>query len=375
MLLSSSPGEKMQRLKKISPLLSIILCDFILLSLVVIGLDTRTKHTHKYMYVNTASFFYSRAHQLYEKGTYPKRDTTCFAPTVHAENYPPGLAYAGFIGYHLSRWIHRYNFFEFAVVFPVVMYLVILFAGYRMMARLYSRVAGLIFAALFTIMPAANKLTSPCYFTSESVGVLLFLLSIYFIIKIGDKPALYASLAVVSMSCFMLTWQLFLPILIITLIVTLTHLKSKTLIMSYAAVIIVPFIIGHVISKIFIGIDYSPFYVLKELIIGIKEGGTEAYSVAMRRAKLKPMGFEEYLKNFTWFAVPLLLVGLGVCIRFIKKVKYFVPLIGCLLGLVLICKYIKFRFAALPFILIVCGIGGEFLYNLGQIIVTSKRSK
>ena len=335
-----------------------------LLVLIATGINLRTEAAHKYMTINTATFFFERASYLEKNGRYPTVDETSFAPLTRAEDYPPGLAYAAVTAYRVTKPFHKYNFYEFAAIFPVGMYIVILLAGYWCITKMYSRPAGLIFAALFTILPAAVKLTSALYFTSESVGIFLFLISTFFVIKIEEQPLLYTALSIISVTFFVLTYQLFIPFLIVIAIVTVTRSERKNLALAYISVLILPLIIGHLISREVVGIDYSPFNVFRELFIGISESKTEHYKMAMGRTKLKPLDLAGYERNFSWIIIPLLFAGLIACIRKIKTTAYLIPLLACIIGMTLAFHYLKYRFIALPFMLVVSAIGWDFLYNI-----------
>jgi len=348
--------------KKILPIASIIACDLLLLAILWLGLYRRAEKRDKYVTGNTVCFFYERAEYLNVNGRYQKIDRLSYAPNEYPENYPPGVAYASVLTYRLTKWVHHLNFREYMSAFPLIVYAVIVFTGYWIMSRLYSRAAGLAFASIFSMANVSTGLTLMSYFTSEALGVFLCLISIYTIIKIPERPLLWAAAAVVSMTCLELTWQLFIPLLALIAVMAAVYYKNIRVACAYLAVIFVPLIAGHVISTGIVGIHYSPFYVIRELAIGVAERHTDAYALVLARKKLNPMTFMAFVRQFARPAAFFLAIGLAYCLRYRKQAKYLFPIIGCLAGIYLVTVYVKFRYIALPFIFMTAAIGFHAVY-------------
>lgn len=331
----------------------------LLLLILVIGIYIRTDDISDVMTYNTVTFFYSRARDLHTDNQYPLEDKLNYAPETFKEDYPPLPAYFSVMLYRISDLFLDISFYNFIMFFPVLMYIILFISGLFIVNNLYNKATGFFFAALLTITPATALLTKKGYYTEEALGVLLILLFFFFLIK-SEKKNKYIYLAITALTLLSLTWQTFIFIQLGLLVYLLIRRKK---IKKYLLILILPLLLGHVISVNMIGLDYSPIYVLKETYIGYKYDSTEDFSIAFHRGKLKSMDIQRYIKEFSYACTIFLIIGLFACLKNIRKPEYNILLIYSILGLIAIIKYIKFRFLSLTFILILSSIGLSCVYN------------
>lgn len=333
----------------------------LLITFLLIGLDLRTRDIPEEITINTVSFFYTRTKDLYYDGRYPIGDSKSLYPLTYKENYPPFLSFFT-VGLYKIVEIFNVNLHYFIVIFPVLMYLFLFFFGFFMLAYLYNKITGLFFIVLLTIMPVANKLTVKGYYTEEALGVLLVLISIFFIIKCEANKK-YVFLSIVALTLLALTWQVFIFILAGILILLIIKIKSKKHFIKYLSMLILPIFLAHIISIYLIGIDYSPISMFKESYLGIKEGDTVDFKIALGRGKLRPMDFDRFVEEYSYFGVIFLIFGSFICLKNIKRPKYYIVIVFTILSVIFLLKYIKFRFLALVPILIMSSIGLEGIFN------------
>ncbi len=337
-----------------------IISYLVLLLILSAGVYIRTHNLSNIMSDNTVDFYYARARDLQANNQYPLEDRLSYAPEVLKEDYPPFSAYFSVGMYRIIEPFFNISFYDFIMLFPVLVYIIMLILGFFIMNNLYGRNTGFFFAALLTIMPAAGFLTRKGNYTEEPLGVLLILLFFFFFIK-SEKNKWHAFFAIVTLTTLELTWQIFHLVLggvIACLIIRRKNVKT------YLLILILPLLLGHVISVYLIGLDYSPVYMLKEAYIGYKYEHTEDFQIALHRDKHVPMDIQWYIQEYSYLATVFLVLGLFVCFRNLRRVEFGVLLVFSVLGFVAIGKYVKFRFLSLLFILILCSLGLNWFYDL-----------
>ncbi|MCG2718344.1 MAG: hypothetical protein L6408_05860 [Nanoarchaeota archaeon] len=333
---------------------------YLLLILILFaGIYIRTDDSFNVMTGNTITFFYARARDLHITNQYPVEDKLNYAPEVFKEDYPPLPAYFTVSLYRISNLFLNTSFYDFILFFPIFMYVILFILGFFIIGNLYNKTAGFFFSALLTIMPAANLLTRKGYYTEEALGVFLILLFFFFFIK-SEKKRKYIYPAIIALTLLTLTWQIFILIQLGVLIYFIIYKKG---ISRYLLILILPLLIGHIISVNIIGIDYSPVYMFKETYMGYKYESTEDFQIAFHRGKLKSMDISRYTEEYSYFGLIFFMLGLFVCAKNFKKPKYSILLIYSILSFIAINKYIKFRFLALVFILILSSIGLDCAYK------------
>ena len=349
---------KYVRINKLKPIIFILLLAVIFM----IGINLRTRYTHRYMVINTVSFFYKRALYLSEKSSYLKEDRLGLAGQIDKEDYPPFLAYFAVASYNLTKWMHRLNFSDYIARLPLLLYCLIFLSGFHLLKKLFSLETGLVFAGLCSIMPVAVRMTVTGYYTSEALGILLTLLSLYFLIE-SERKYYFTYWTILSSTLLVLTWQLFVLFFVIVLGRLIVNIKSLSQFKRYLLILCVPFLLSHIISIYIIKINYSPFYILREIYLGCIYSKTQDYAIALYRAKLKPLDFQLFMRNFGYFGAIFLPFGLIECLKNIKKGQYYTFLFGFSVTFVLLCIYIKYRMIALPFLLVICSLGGSYIYR------------
>ena len=334
---------------------------FVLVLFLVLGIKMRLAENEIFI-GNTASFFYTRSEYLNDDAAYMKYDDLSYAPEIQKEDYPPFLAYFTVVPYKIINPFFDIDFYTFANYFPLFIFVLIFLSILFIVSDLYNKTAAIIAAILSAIMPVFITLSNRAYYTEEALGVLLIFWTFYFLIKSKEKKR-FTWLTIISLTLLMLTWQVFLIFILGILLLILIRIKSKNILKKYLLILIMPFLIGHIISVYFIDLDYSPVYVVKEFYMGIEKQDSEAFSVAFDRGKLKHMGLERYLDEYTYLGLIFVFLGLLKYFKKIKHEKYYVLFIFTVLSLISIINYIKFRFLAAPFILLSASLGLEAIYN------------
>lgn len=336
-----------------------IFCCMLFLFILCTGVYIRTNEVSNVMILNTAAFFYARARDLQTSNQYPLEDKLNYAPETFREDYPPFPAYFCVGLYKITNKFLDVSLYDFIMLFPVLMYIILSITGYLITGNLYGKIAGFFFTALLTIMPLAGVLTKKGYYTEESIGFFLILLFFFFFIK-SEKKRMYAYLAIVSLTLLSLTWQIFIWALVGVVAYLLAHRKKA---INCLLILTLPLLFGHIISVNLIGLDYSPIYMFKEAYIGYKYESTEDFQIAFDRWRHKPIDFQRYVKDYSYFGMVFLALGLFVCIKNLKKPEYSILLIYSAIGFIAISKYIKFGFFSLAFILMLSSIGMSYAYN------------
>jgi len=353
-----------QFLRKNQPTIKTIIFVLLVSSCFILGLQLRTRYVHKHMTLNTVSYFYRRARHLFEYGTYLKEDNLVLAGLIEKENYPPFPAYFTVTLYYLSRWAHGMDFKDFTAIVPVIMYVFTFAFGMWMIRKLYSGVCQLLFAAFLSFSLIGNRLLMIGYYTSECFGVFFMLTSLYFLIRWEEtEKFLYRLAAILSLTLLILSWQLFVVFYFIVFILFVIRLRSPKHLRNYVFILCIPYLLSHFLSIFVIKINYSPVYIFKEMVIGITSSKTPEYAVAFYRNKLFPLTLRTYLMNYGWVGLVLPVFGVIACLRKIREPRYHIPLIGGIITFTMYCIYIKYRVIALPFLLILVGIGATFLYH------------
>lgn len=346
-----------------------IICFALLLFVMCTGVYVRTEGSPDCITSNTASFFYARARDLQVNNQYPLEDRLNYAPEVFKEDYPPFPAYFAVGVYRLVSFFCNVSFHHFIVILPVLMYVILFVAGFFIVANLYGKLAGFFFAILLTIIPAASLLTQKGYYTEEALGVFLIILFFFFFIK-SKKNNKYVYLAITALTLLSLTWQIFLWVFAGVLVHLMFYRKKLT---HHLLILILPLLVGHIISVNIIGLDYSPVYMLKEAYVGYKYESSEDFKIAFDRVDLRPIGFQKYTEDFTYLGLIFSVLGLFVCLKNLKKHEYATLLVYSILGFTAVIKYVKFRFFSLVFIIMLSSLGMSYAYNFD--IVTRLRLK
>jgi len=336
----------------------------ILFFILLFGFYLRVKDVPDKIAINTVSYYYKLSMDLKNENQYPLDYSEGLYPVKYKENSPPFLALFTFFLYKLSSPLHI-DFYYFIIYFPLLMYLSLFIFGFIFVANLYNKTAGLFFVVLLSIAHLSVKLTVKGYYTEETLGVLLILFSIFFLIK-SEKNSNYVFLAILALTLLQLTWQVFIFVLMGVLILLVIKIKSKKHLIKYLAILILPLLLAHMISIYFIGIDYSPISMFKESYLGVRESNTEDFKIAFDRVKLQPMELESFIESYSHIGAVFLIFGLFICLKNIKQSKYHTILIFTILSMVFLLKYTKFRFFALVPILIMSSIGLEAVLNKSE---------
>src|SRR3989338_5347215 len=303
------------------PLIKIVGFTLLFAAIFIVGMGLRTRDMHPYLAINTVTFFYERANYLHEHGAYRKTDDLTSAGRVVEEDYPPLLAYAAVASYRVASSFYRFDFATAIAYFPVLCYLLIFLVGSYMTARLFTLETGALFAALFSILPASVRLTSVGYYPSECLGVFFFFACFYYLILSADKTQ-YLWFAILSATLLALTWQLFIAFFLIILVLIPVECRSLRRLAELAILLTAPLVLAHIISRYLIGIEYSPFAVIRETVGAFYLAGQEAYKIALGRSDLRPMKLNMFLGNYGWLCLILIPFGFLQASRRLGEARY-----------------------------------------------------
>lgn len=348
---------------KISGIIAII-------SFFILGLYLRTSMTSDILTGNTVAFYYSRAAYLEKTGSYLKDDNKTFALYPYKENYPPFPALAAIPLYSLIKPF-GITFDAFIAYFPVILYLSIFIIGFLIMKSLYDFEAGLFFSIIFSIVPAAINSTIKTYYTEEALGALLLILSAYYIAK-SEKVNGKFFLASIFLTLLALTWQVFVMFYFAIILYAILNIKNRKKFFAVLLVVISSLVFAHIISVWIIGIDYSPFQIMRESLITVREGNQPYFKIAFDRTDLNTRGVDNLFNEFGYVASILIFLGLLEQIFNFKENKNKFLLINGVIALSSIIISLKFRYYAMPFLIMAAALGARSLINVQKMKKSQK---
>lgn len=326
--------------------------------IILIGILIRVHGVSDFHTSNTVAFNYERAKYIVETGTYKKYDSLSYSPETFKEDYPPfTYLFSTLIYLPFLLLIDHYIFITY---YPIIMYVLICISGYYIFKNLFNNRVGLFFCGLFSILPVTSFLTKKGFYTQESTGILLILLFVYFFIKSLDIYK-YKWITIFILTFLTITWQSFLILLFGVIIFAIFYQKNFIYILL---LILIPFLLGHIIAFNLIGIEYSPINVLKETYIGYQNKDTENFKIALHRGKLRSYTVDKYIMHFTILSIILPIFGLYHCFINRKNSKYLFILIMGIFSISLLLIYMKFKYLAALFIIILSSIGLNYLYKI-----------
>lgn len=333
----------------------------VLLLFLLLGLYLRIRIPYDTLTANTVAFYYSRAEYLENKGSYIKYDDKTFADYKYKENYPPFPAYITVPIYKIVKPF-GIDFKRFIAYFPVLIYLVTFFAGFLVMKNLYSQEAGLIFSIILSVTPVAIRSTTKTYYTEEALGMLLIILSLYYIIK-SKKFDYNFFLAAIFLTMLSLTWQVFLLVQSMVGILFILSIRNKKLSMMYGALALAPFVIGHILSVYIIGLDYSPIHIVNESLITLRDSDKELFKIAFSRLDLGTPGALHIFNEFGYLISFLILIGFLHLLFNFKEQKNKALLIIGIIAAVAFLTSSKFRYFAFASLGLIAALGAYSLIN------------
>ncbi len=333
----------------------------IVLIFLFVGLYLRTQVPHNTMTANTVAFYFSRAEYLEQTGAYLKEDNTTFAGYSYRENYPPFPAYLSVPTYKVVK-IFGVNFNDYISYFPVLLYLVIFFAGFFAVKTLFNLDSAMFFSILFAITPVAIRVTNKNYYTEEALGILFMICSVYFVCKTKKFDFNFA-MATFFLALLALTWQVFLLVFFAIGLLAFFSFRNKRIMLAHYCLIILPLILGHIASVYIIGIDYSPISMIEESLITLQEGHEEYFKVAFNRRDLETPGYQNIKNEFGVFTSIMVLAGFAaLSFNFKEQKNRFLLFLGAIAGAAFL-NSTKFRYFAAGPLLIIGALGSDSLIN------------
>ena len=325
------------------------------------GIFLRINAPYNILTNNVVGFYFSRAEYLEINNHNVKEDDNTFAGYPYKENYPPFPAYVSVPIYDLVK-IFGVEFETYISYFPVLMYIAIFILGFFLIKSLFDLDTALFFIIIFSVIPAAVYATIKNYYTEEAFGMLLILISIYYLCRIKKFDSNFVFL-IVTLTILALTWQVFILINFTILLFMLFYYKNRRVIMLLSLVIILPLVIGHIFSAKIIGIDYSPINMIKESLITVKESGEKHFQIAFDRNNLKTPGYTRIWENFG--LLPIFTLS-GFIFLFVNKLEQrnkFILIIS-MVGLIAFLSSTKFTSFALIPLAITSAVGARSIINL-----------
>jgi len=350
---------KMSKIKNRELFLYIVLIVFIL-----IGVYMRIAFRPSIIPINIAGFYYYRASYLAENGEYIKLDTEGMYPYSYRENYPPFLVLFSVALYKISM---SNNLLVFLSYFPIMIFVLISIAGFYTLSRIFNNFVGVLFVALFSIVPSALRVTEKGFYTEDSLGIFLFIGLLYCIIRLKENKK-YLYLGIVLLTLFILTWQTFVILyagLLLILIFSLNdgQLRKKILLLS-----IIPLFISYFVSVILLGLAYSPFQIFKETYLSFTLNKDLDYRIAFERNDLIRTNTGMFLEEYSFFSIFLIFGALFSLSKFTEH-RYRSLFILSALSIFSVLTYLKLRYFALPMIVIMSSIG---IYKLFEFKKSNK---
>ncbi len=346
----------------------------IIFVILVLGVEIRTADSPWSIYNdNISSYYFHHSNYLNDTGHLPAADIWSFGPNTAQENIPPFLAFFSvFIYKILNVAAHWGSFYNFALAFPAVIFVLWGFSGFLIFLDLYKNYYhGLVFLFLLTLIPASLALTHGGSYSEQILGAFLVFVSIYFFIKATQKNIFFVFLGL-SLLGLVLTWQQF-PVLYAAMLVYLTVSfiaakgKNYRQTIFYLLAIGLPLILGHFISKSLMHIDYSPLLMIKELVIGLINYKNAAINIAMSRRDWGNLNLPLFINYFGILGGVLIVVGfLKLATNGMVKTKNLFLVIFGLVSFFMMFFFVKDRFLALPVLLFVMVEGFDAFWKIDR---------
>ena len=329
----------------------------VLILILILGVFLRIYDAPALITLNTSGYFYHRASYLAEEGSYLTLDTKNTYGSAYNENYPPFFILASVALFKLSQ---SNNLLAFMSYYPVLIYLAIAIFGYFALNMVYGRNTGLIFALLFSIVPAAVNATFTGHYTEEATGILL-IIGIIYSIGMLEKSMKHLYLGIFFLTSFILTWQTFVMIFAGLFAILFLSWNNKVLLKRLTILIFSSIILAYLASGM-LGIDYTPHKVVKETALSFTSNKALDYQIALDRNDLIHTSLGEFFDQYSYFSI-FFLLGLLISLSKIKETRYKSLFIMSLIGVLSVGYFLKLRFFALPFILMSSSLGINHFLN------------
>lgn len=340
----------------------------VLLTFFFIGVCIRNLRNSGELVNNLSAFYYARTNFLVQNNAYPIHDTNGFAPTVYIENYPPFLSYFTYFIYLLVKIFTEINIYTFVVYYPLIVFALIFVSGFFITKKIFNLNVAIFFTGFLSLTPLSISLTRPTLYTEESLGVLLFLTTFYFLIK-SKENCKNLLLAIASLTLLSLTWQMFLFFDILLLLLIFFNLKKFNLVKKYLLILVLPILMAHFISIYIIGIKYSPIGIFYETYLTFKLKNDLNYNIVFSpiftnyRADLTNITFQNFIDSYSPLSLILFPLGMFISLINFRKDSYRITLLAAFLSLIFIIFLEKLRYSMLPFVLIMNSIALQYAYE------------
>ncbi len=303
-------------------------------------------------------YYFDKFQRLAQTGRFPANDIWQWAPNIHSENAPPGIAYISLATFKLLKFISpKFKLLDFANLFPIFAFLIwcsVILTIWKLQKKDID--AGIIFLATITFSPAAISLTSFANYTQETIGTFLLFLSLYFISTFNFEKLVHSIVTILTLILLMLTWQQF-PILYFVLIPIIIVLCFRHKFQEAARLIkllAISLIGSELIMKIFIKSNYSVFLMSWDFIYGLWLGSLKdpEFLTAMVRGNWKHTSFYTLYNFYGPLVLGLLIIGILIALNRIKEIKYQIALLAAFIGAVMVFQFEKEKNLALGLFLL-----------------------
>lgn len=338
-----------------------------------IGADLRESRANNSIPANTVfSYYFDKSQRLIRDGTFPMADTRGFAPSIHKENAPPFLAYFTAALYKPISLLINTDFYRFAHVFPLFIFGFWLISIFFIFWDLFDLKVALAGSAIFSFLPIAIELTAKGRYVQELLGTLLMFWGVYILIKLSqekiERKKIWILVGILVVTALVLTWQQFpffyaAAVLLSLLWLVIKPLHAKPVILAWLYVLVPPLFLGEIISRLLIGIQYSPFAMFWEFLYAFWHHYDPDLLLAMRRNDWANLNVSRFYNYFGWLGFIFTALGLGAFALDYKNLKKQVIVTFSVVGFMALVAFTKDKFLALSFLLYLFALGLETLFT------------
>ncbi len=319
-----------------------------------------------------SSYYFDKSQRLVTDGYFPKEDIWDFAPSVRKENAPPFLAYFTRSFYKIYQLVGGLNLEDFVKIFPLAMYGLWSLSLFFVFYDLWGTAVAIYTLAIFSFLPVSVSLTTMGYF-EETVGTWLIFLGVYFLIKVAAKPDInrFFAASLLVNTALVLAWQQFpvfyissVPLFIFWILSGNLSKKNAVLLLFF---LLSPLLLAEVLSRVLIGIDYSPLAMIKEYIYAFWHRSDPDLISAMSRSDWANISFSRFWSYFGLSGLFLIFWGwCSIALDLRKKEKQIIGVFN-LVGFAFLLFFVKERFLALSLFLYVMALGVKLILEPGVI--------
>ncbi len=311
---------------------------------------------------NLSAYYFDKFNRIIEQSRILPDDVWEFAPKKFPENVPPGLPYfAAGIFKIIKLFFPDLSTFNFAAWFPVIVYLIFGILAFLIFLKLEnSPLSAFTVLFLISFSQIFASYTEYAYFVQESLGTLFLFLAAYFIFN-HQRSKLYLFASFIFLTFLFISWQQF-PLFVFALIIliifaSLTKRLSEAKVI--ALIVVFSLIAAEFISKVIIGIDYSAFGMIKDIIWGaiLFRAQDPDFLTAMTNSDWHHSTLQQFFRWYGPLGAVLFFAGIIFSLMKRRDFRYFAALIFSLIFSFYLWQFQKERIFVFGIIVLVVGMG------------------